>query len=629
MANEPQESNNNNDKKLPGGSPRFGTGLGALVLVALLMIVFVSGFGRLFQGSVEELSYSAFKAQVSVGNVQTVTVEGDKITGTLSKPIVGSEGSGGAKSFLTYLPSFGDPTLLQDLTKNGVVVQTRPESQFSLLGLLLNVVPFVLIGWFLFWMYRRTRSQGDSIFSVGQNKAKLYRKTKESVTFSDVAGIEGVKKELKEIVDFLRTPERFRKLGATVPKGVLLVGPPGTGKTLLARALAGEANVPFYSISGSDFMEMFVGVGASRVRSLFRDAKAHSPSIIFIDELDSIGRHRGAGLGGGHDEREQTLNQMLSELDGFEQNDNTIVLAATNRPDILDPALLRPGRFDRRVTVDRPTLKDRVEILKVHGRNKPLDTDVDFEKIAQGTPGFTGADLENLLNEAALLAARRDKSSIGNVDVDDARDKLLLGLERTNFVMTDEERKIVSYHEAGHAVVAVNLPTSDPIHKVTIIPRDNAMGVTEQLPERDKHLYSKTYILDRITVMLGGRAAEDTFIGDITSGAENDLREATRLARKMVLDWGMSKRLHNLALGDEQHDVFLGADISRRREYSERTAQEVDEEIKSILDRAYEKAIAILKEKSAALKRVAEALLEKEELQGKEIMALVAAAAAV
>jgi len=630
MANEPQESNNNNnDKKLPGGSPRFGTGLGALVLVALLMIVFVSGFGRLFQGSVEELSYSAFKAQVSVGNVQTVTVEGDKITGTLSKPIVGSEGSGGAKSFLTYLPSFGDPTLLQDLTKNGVVVQTRPESQFSLLGLLLNVVPFVLIGWFLFWMYRRTRSQGDSIFSVGQNKAKLYRKTKESVTFSDVAGIEGVKKELKEIVDFLRTPERFRKLGATVPKGVLLVGPPGTGKTLLARALAGEANVPFYSISGSDFMEMFVGVGASRVRSLFRDAKAHSPSIIFIDELDSIGRHRGAGLGGGHDEREQTLNQMLSELDGFEQNDNTIVLAATNRPDILDPALLRPGRFDRRVTVDRPTLKDRVEILKVHGRYKPLDTDVDFEKIAQGTPGFTGADLENLLNEAALLAARRDKSSIGNVDVDDARDKLLLGLERTNFVMTDEERKIVSYHEAGHAVVAVNLPTSDPIHKVTIIPRDNSMGVTEQLPERDKHLYSKTYILDRITVMLGGRAAEDTFIGDITSGAENDLREATRLARKMVLDWGMSKRLHNLALGDEQHDVFLGADISRRREYSERTAQEVDEEIKSILDRAYEKAIAILKEKSAALKRVAEALLEKEELQGKEIMALVAAAAAV
>jgi len=628
MANEPQEPNNN-DKKLPGGSPRFGTGLGALVLVALLMIVFVSGFGRLFQGSVEQLSYSAFKAQISMGNVQSVTVEGDKITGTLNKPIAGSEGSGGAKSFLTYLPSFGDPTLLQDLTKNGVVVQTRPESQFSLLGLLLNVVPFVLIGWFLFWMYRRTRSQGDSIFSVGQNKAKLYRKTKESVTFSDVAGIEGVKKELKEIVDFLRTPERFRKLGATVPKGVLLVGPPGTGKTLLARALAGEANVPFYSISGSDFMEMFVGVGASRVRSLFRDAKAHSPSIIFIDELDSIGRHRGAGLGGGHDEREQTLNQMLSELDGFEQNDNTIVLAATNRPDILDPALLRPGRFDRRVTVDRPTLKDRVEILKVHGRNKPLDTDVDFEKIAQGTPGFTGADLENLLNEAALLAARRDKSSIGNADVDDARDKLLLGLERTNFVMTDEERKIVSYHEAGHAVVAVNLPTSDPIHKVTIIPRDNSMGVTEQLPERDKHLYSKSYILDRITVMLGGRAAEDAFIGDITSGAENDLREATRLARKMVLDWGMSKRLHNLALGDEQHDVFLGADISRRREYSERTAQEVDDEIKSILDRAYEKAISILKEKSAALKRVAEALLEKEELQGKEIMAIVAAAAAV
>ncbi len=472
-------------------------------------------------------------------------------------------------------------------------------------------------------MYRRTRQQGDSIFSVGQNKAKLYRKTKEGVTFSDVAGIAGVKKELHEIVDFLKTPERFRRLGAKVPKGVLLVGPPGTGKTLLARALAGEANVPFYSISGSDFMEMFVGVGASRVRSLFRDAKAHSPSIIFIDELDSIGRHRGAGLGGGHDEREQTLNQLLSELDGFEQNDNTIVLAATNRPDILDPALLRPGRFDRRVTVDRPTLKDRAEILKVHAKNKPFQADVEFEKVAQGTPGFSGADLENLLNEAALLAVRKERSVITMADVDEARDKILLGIERTNFAMTEDEKKIVAYHEAGHTLVAVNLPSADPIHKVTIIPRDASMGVTQMMPDHDQHLYSKNYVLDRITVMLGGRAAEDAFIGDITSGAESDLREATRLARKMVLDWGMSLRLHNLSLGDERQDVFLGADISRRREYSERTAQQVDEEIKSILDKAYEKAAAILKDKSAALKRIAEALVEKEELGSKEIMDLV------
>ncbi|HUZ17407.1 MAG TPA: ATP-dependent zinc metalloprotease FtsH [Spirochaetia bacterium] len=624
------ESQNNNDKKTPGGpngTPRLGTGLGALVLIVLLVTLFLPGIGKLFSGPSNEISYSAFKTQVQQNNVQSVTVDADKITGLLRNPIGPSSGSTDtSKSFFTYLPSFGDPQLLASLTQNGVVVNTKPANQISILNILFTYLPFLLIVWFLFSMYRRTRAQGDSIFSVGQNKAKLYRKTKESTTFSDVAGVAGVKHELKEIVDFLTSSERFRQIGARIPKGVLLVGPPGTGKTLLARALAGEANVPFYSISGSDFMEMFVGVGASRVRSLFRDAKTHSPSIIFIDELDSIGRHRGAGLGGGHDEREQTLNQLLSELDGFEPNDSTIVIAATNRPDILDPALLRPGRFDRRVTVDRPTLKDREEILKVHARNKPLEPDVNLMVVAQGTPGFSGADLANLLNEAALIAVRKGKATISASSIDEARDKLLLGLERTSLVMNDEERKIVAYHEAGHALVAVQLPTSDPIHKVTIIPRDNSMGVTQQLPERDKYLYSKNYILDRITVMLGGRAAEDRVIGDITSGAENDLREATRLARKMVLDWGMSESLHNLSLGDERQHVFLGEDIARGREYSEETARAVDKEIKTILDRAYEKAISILKEKSAALKRVAEALLEKEELGGKEILELVAAA---
>lgn len=629
MANEPQ--NNNNGKKLPGGlggpngTPRLGTGLGALVLIVLLITLFLPGIGKLFSGSSTEISYSGFKSQVKSDNVSTVTVEGDKISGMFKTPVQ-QPGSSSAtiKGFLTYLPSFGDPRLLSSLTKNRVTVNTKPANRISFLSIIINLLPFVLIIWFLFSMYRRTRAQGDSIFSVGQNKAKLYKKTKESTTFKDVAGVAGVKSELKEIVDFLLSAERFQKMGAKVPTGVLLVGPPGTGKTLLARALAGEADVPFYSISGSDFMEMFVGVGASRVRSLFKDAKSHAPSIIFIDELDSIGRHRGAGLGGGHDEREQTLNQLLSELDGFEPNDSTIVLAATNRADILDPALLRPGRFDRRVIVDRPTLLDRVEILKVHAKNKPLEPDVDLEKAAQGTPGFTGADLANLLNEAALLAVRTGRSTISNRNLDAARDKILMGLERTNFVMNEEERKIVSYHETGHALVAVTLPTSDPLHKVTIIPRDNSMGVTQQLPERDKFLYSKTYILDRIAIMLGGRAAEECFIGDITSGAENDLKEATKLARRMVLDWGMSERLFNLSYGDNRQHVFLGEDLARGREYSEKTAREVDEEIKSILDRAYERAVTILKDKKAAFTRIAKALIEKEELGGKEILDLVA-----
>jgi len=404
-----------------------------------------------------------------------------------------------------------------------------------------------------------------------------------------------------------------------------LVGPPGTGKTLLARAVAGEADVPFFSITGSDFMEVFVGVGASRVRNMFNEAKKMAPTIIFIDELDSIGRQRGAGIGGGHDEREQTLNQLLSELDGFEANENVIVMAATNRPDILDSALLRPGRFDRRITVDLPSLKDRIEILKIHARNKPLAENLDLEEVARGTPGFSGADLENLLNEAAILAARKNKEKIEAEDIDQAIDKILMGLERENIVVTDEERRLLAYHEAGHAVVAAILPNADPIHKVTIIPRGRAMGVTQQLPEREKYIYPREYMMDRLAVMMGGRAAEEVVERTATSGAEEDLKQATRLARKMVLEWGMSESLGEMAMEDGHETVFLGHEIAQRREYSEATAKEVDEEIKKILRQSYEQAKDILRKHREGLDRVAEELVEKEEITGKEVLELVGA----
>ncbi|MBN2554123.1 MAG: ATP-dependent zinc metalloprotease FtsH, partial [Spirochaetales bacterium] len=462
-------------------------------------------------------------------------------------------------------------------------------------------------------------SQGQSMFNIGKSQAKLYQRKKESTTFQDVAGIESAKRELQEIVEFLKNPKMFERTGAKNPKGVLLVGPPGAGKTLLARAVAGEAEVPFYSITGSDFMEMFVGVGASRVRNLFRDAKKNAPSIVFIDELDSIGRHRGAGLGGGHDEREQTLNQLLSEMDGFEPNQSTIVMAATNRPDILDPALLRPGRFDRRITVDLPTMKDREEILRIHARGKPLSKDVEMERAARSTPGFSGADLENLLNEAALIAARKKKSAVGMEDINEAFDKILLGLERSNMALTEEEKRTLAYHEGGHALLAVLLANTDPIHKVTIIPRARSMGVTQQLPERDKYIYGKEYLLDRIAVMMGGRAAEELKIGTVTSGAENDLKQATRLARKMVLDWGMSEKLQHRALGSQRQNVFLGEEIGQPREYSEATAREIDEEVAKILSRAYSRAVSALSEEEDALDRIAAALLEKEVLDGREV----------
>jgi len=579
-----------------------------------------------------QLSYTSFRNQLEAGNVGKVTVEGEKISGEFKNPIEEKDPQNkdktvSYKDFYTYLPSFGDDKLLSLLEAQKVDVVTEPEKNVSWWGTLLTgFLPFLLLIGLGALLFRRFRGGlGQGIFSIGANRARLYDRGKQKITFDNVAGAHGAKTELQEVVEFLRDPSRFQRLGGRTPKGVLLVGPPGTGKTLLARAVAGEANVPFFSITGSDFMEVFVGVGASRVRSMFTDAKKMAPSIIFIDELDSIGRQRGAGIGGGHDEREQTLNQILSELDGFEPTENVIVIAATNRPDILDPALLRPGRFDRRITVDLPSLKDRVEILKIHSRNKPLAEDVDLEEVARGTPGFSGADLENLLNEAAILAARKNKEKIGPKDIDEATDKILMGLERENIAITDEERRILAYHEAGHSVVAVVLPNSDPIHKVTIVPRGMAMGVTQQLPEREKYIYPKEYMLDRLAVMMGGRAAEEVVQGTSTSGAADDLKQATRLARKMVLEWGMSETLGHMALGDGHENVFLGHEIAQRREYSEATAREVDEEIKKILTKAYDQAVEVLKKHRSGLDRVAQDLIEKEEISGKEVIELVEA----
>ncbi len=613
--NEPEE---NHDDSKPQGF--FNKNIWrAILLIALfaLILSWVLNLNPRFGGT-NEISYSAFRRQVVTGSVAQVTIVGEKIDGSIKV------GSGSPqREFVTYLPSFGDADLMRMLEENGVEVVTRPAAGISWMAVLLNTLPLIILVWLAVMFYRGMQTRGQSVFSVARNQAKLYKKEKQRTTFEDVAGIEAAKGELKEVIDYLRDPPRYQRLGAKAPKGVLLVGPPGTGKTLLARAVAGEADVPFYSITGSDFMELFVGVGAARVRNLFNDAKKNAPSIVFIDELDSIGRHRGAGLGGGHDEREQTLNQLLSELDGFQANESTIIIAATNRPDILDPALLRPGRFDRHVNVDLPTVDERKEILKIHARAKPFVENINMDFIAQTTPGFSGADLENLLNEAALLAARKKKAHIEAEDVEEARDKVLMGSERKSLVLTEEERRVLSYHEAGHALVAALVPHAEPIHKVSIIPHDRAMGVTQQRPERDRYVYEEAYLRDRIAVMLGGRAAEHLVLETTTSGAEQDLKESMHLARKMVLDWGMSKNLGQIALGGRRRHVFLGEDIGHQREYSERTAREVDQAIKSILDEAYQKALTILQEHRAKLDKVAETLLSKEELLGDELDALV------
>jgi cell division protease FtsH len=605
---------------------RGGCSIWQIVFWIALILLVLPWISQLFgRGRSVTIDYTTFKDQVRNDNVESVTVSGQEIQGKLASADqyqVTEQQTITYTEFSTYLPSFGDEQLMALLEERDVEVISEPESNFPWLSVLLSVVPVVLMIGVGYLFFRQMQSRGQSIFSMRESGAQLYERRREGTTFEDVAGAKGAKAELQEIIEFLKNPDRFQRLGGQMPKGVLLVGPPGTGKTLLARAVAGEADVPFFSITGSDFMEMFVGVGASRVRDLFEDAKKASPSIIFIDELDSIGRTRGAGLGGAHDEREQTLNQLLSELDGFEPNQDVIVMAATNRPDILDPALMRPGRFDRRITVDLPSMKDRLEILKIHSRDKPLGDDVDLERVARGTPGFSGADLENLLNEAALLAARRDTEVVEPQDIDEARDKILMGLARDNLVLNDEETRALSYHEAGHALVAAFVPKADPIHKVTIVPRGKAMGVTQQLPRRDRYIYPKEYMLDRLAVMMGGRAAEELVLNTSTSGAADDLKQATQLARRMVLEWGMSERFKHMALGGQRQQVFLGEQIAQRRDYSEDTARLIDEEIQSILDQAYERAWETLESNRDKLDELASELREREEIPGDEVLEL-------
>jgi cell division protease FtsH len=471
-------------------------------------------------------------------------------------------------------------------------------------------------------MMRQMQSGGNKALSFGKSRARLHSSQQKKVTFKDVAGVEEAKEELTEIIEFLREPQKFQKLGGRIPKGVLLVGPPGTGKTLLARAIAGEANVPFFSISGSDFVEMFVGVGASRVRDLFEQGKKNAPCIIFIDEIDAVGRHRGAGLGGGHDEREQTLNQLLVEMDGFESNEGVILVAATNRPDVLDPALLRPGRFDRRVVVDRPDVRGRESILKVHTKKTPLADDVDLSVIARGTPGFAGADLANLVNEAALVAARQNRKMVTMVDFELAKDKVLMGVERKSLIISEKEKRMTAYHEAGHALVAAILPNSDPLHKVTIIPRGMALGITMQLPENDKLSHSKDYLESRLAILMAGRIAEEKFTHQVTTGAGNDIERATELARKMVCEWGMSS-LGPMSFGKKEEQIFLGREIAQHRDYSEETAIRIDEQVRKFIDDSYNRARQVIEERSEALVRIAEALLEREVLDGAEVFLLI------
>ena len=586
----------------------------AVWVVMFLMILVVIAMLRQGQPAAQEISYTQFRTQLEAGQIETVTIEEGHITGTTT----------GGEPFATFAPAVtGD--LLAELEAKGVEVSARPARESPIWQqVFLYWMPFlILIGLWVFFL-RQMQAGGGKAMSFGKSRARLLNENTQRVTFDDVAGVEESKYELEEIIAFLRDPKKFTRLGGRIPKGVLLVGPPGTGKTLLARAVAGEAGVPFFSISGSDFVEMFVGVGASRVRDLFLQGKKNAPCIIFIDEIDAVGRHRGAGLGGGHDEREQTLNQLLVEMDGFESNEGVILIAATNRPDVLDPALLRPGRFDRRVVVPRPDLRGRYAILKVHTRRVPLAEDVDLETIAKGTPGFVGADLQNLVNEAALWAARREGQKVAMADFEEAKDKVLLGAERKSMIMSDEDKRTTAYHEAGHALVALLTPGCDPVHKVTIIPRGMALGVTQTLPEQDRYSLTRDQILAVIKHAMGGRAAEDLVFGQLSTGAENDLRQATDLARRMVCKYGMSDRLGPVSYGDDDHDVFLGRDFMMRKDYSEKKAEEIDEEIATTLRTLYDEARGLLAENRATLDRITGALLERETLDSKDLKALVA-----
>ncbi len=585
----------------------------ALLWVVIIVLVFL--LWSLFQttkSASEQIAFSAFLDKVNQGQVQHVLIRGNEIRGEYK-----TTAPGGRKEFHLSAPD-NYPAMYDLLRSKGVEFDVDPKSEAPFVTALITWAPVLfLVGLWIFFM-RQMQAGGNKALSFGKSKAKLLSGSAKKVTFKDVAGVDEAKLELHEIIEFLKEPQKFTKLGGKIPKGVLLMGPPGTGKTLLARAIAGEANAPFFSISGSDFVEMFVGVGASRVRDLFEQGKKNAPCIIFIDEIDAVGRHRGAGLGGGHDEREQTLNQLLVEMDGFESNDGVILVAATNRPDVLDPALLRPGRFDRRVVVDLPDLKGREGILRVHTRTIPLAEDVDVSVLARGTPGFSGADLANLVNEAALNAARYDKKKVQMVDFEFAKDKVIMGVERKSMVMSDREKRNTAYHESGHTIVAAIIPAADPLHKVTIIPRGRALGLTQQLPTEDKYSYSKRYLDAMLAVLMGGRIAEEVFLGEITTGAGNDIERATGMARRMVCEWGMSD-LGPATFGKKEEAIFLGREFAQHQDYSEATAIEIDREVRRILDKAYNQAKEIITNNKSALDRIARKLLERETLEGWEV----------
>ena len=585
----------------------FSKNLFLWATISLIMVVLFNLFNQP-QVPQLKLTYTEMLAKVKQGEVLAVKIQGRKISGLLVNE----------QRFTTYAPD--DPSLINLLINNNVQVDAQPEEDAPwYVTVFVSWFPMLLlIGVWIFFM-RQMQGGGGKALSFGRSRAKMITEEDTRVTFEDVAGVEEAKEELSEVVEFLSNPKKFTRLGGRIPKGVLLVGPPGTGKTLLARAVAGEAGVPFFSISGSDFVEMFVGVGAARVRDLFIQGKKNAPCLIFIDEIDAVGRQRGAGLGGGHDEREQTLNQLLVEMDGFESNEGVILIAATNRPDVLDPALLRPGRFDRQVFVPNPDLNGRKKILEVHARRVPLADDVDLEVIARGTPGFSGADLENLVNEAALYAARKEKEQVEMSDFEQAKDKVLMGKERRSMILTEEERKITAYHEAGHTLVAKLLPKTDPVHKVSIVPRGRALGITMQLPTDDRHNYSKTYLENNLAVLMGGRVAEEIIFNEMTTGAGNDIERATKMARRMVCEWGMSETLGPLALGENSQEVFLGRDIVHHKDYSEETARLIDAEIRKIVQQAYERAKKLLTENLDVLHNVSLALLERETLTGEEV----------
>ena len=581
------------------------------VIIAMLLIALFNLFqqpGQTVRSS--EKTYSEFISDVDSGAVKSVTISGDQISGTSSD----------GKNFKTFAPN--DPNLITTLRDKGVNIRVEPaQSEGAFSSFLLSWFPILLmLGVWIFFMRQMQAGSGKAM-GFGKSKAKLLTERHGRVMFSDVAGVDEAKEDLQEVVEFLRDPHKFQRLGGKIPKGALLVGPPGTGKTLLARAIAGEANVPFFTISGSDFVEMFVGVGASRVRDMFEQAKKNAPCIIFIDEIDAVGRHRGAGLGGGNDEREQTLNQLLVEMDGFEANEGVILIAATNRPDVLDPALLRPGRFDRQIVVPNPDVTGREKILKVHMRNVPLAPDVNAKTIARGTPGFSGADLANLVNEAALLAARRSRRLVTQTDFEDAKDKVMMGAERRSMAMNEEEKRLTAYHEGGHAIVAMNVPAADPVHKATIIPRGRALGMVMQLPEGDRYSMKFKQMTSRLAIMMGGRVAEELTFGpeNVTSGAQSDIDQATKLARAMVTRWGYSKELGLVSYGDNQEEVFLGHSVARQQNVSEETAQKIDAEVKRLVDDGYKTAKSILTKKKQDLETLAQGLLEYETLSGEEI----------